>query len=120
MKVSRCATDVTVDSALSPTTKRVAVQGNPAQALTAGYAVAATSGVDNGSGVYSAVFVQNPATTPGALQDVQIDPATGQYYVSVISESANTDNNRIYVGSLSAPGVQPALIDKRRNGFDPT
>ncbi len=40
---------------------------------------------------------------------MQIDPTTGQYYVSVINESANIDNNRIYSGSLSSV-AQPTLF----------
>lgn len=61
VKVGRCATEATVDSAVSPPTETVPVQGNPTQAFTAGYAVGATSGAHNGSDVQT--FNQNGQPT---------------------------------------------------------
>jgi hypothetical protein len=62
VKVARCGTNATVDSAISPATEKIPVSGDPAQAFTAGYAVAATSGLRNGSGVQT--FDQNGKPTP--------------------------------------------------------
>jgi len=62
VQVGRCATEVTIDSATSRPTERVPSQGNPSQAFTAGYAVAATAGSHNGSGVQT--FDQAGQPTP--------------------------------------------------------
>jgi hypothetical protein len=60
---SRCATVVTINSAHSPTTERIPISGNPSQPVTAGYAVANTTG-----GAHSTTFVttfnQQGALTP--------------------------------------------------------
>jgi hypothetical protein len=51
VKVARCATEVTIDSASSPATERVPITGNPSMPLTAGYAVASTLRQHNVTGV---------------------------------------------------------------------
>jgi hypothetical protein len=51
VKVRRCATEVTIDGALSAPTERLPLPGSPSQPFTAGYAVAATSKIHNGTGV---------------------------------------------------------------------
>jgi hypothetical protein len=60
---ARCASVATIDDAHSPTTERIPVPGNPSQPVTAGYAVANTSG-----GAHSTTFVttfnQQGALTP--------------------------------------------------------
>jgi len=60
---SRCATVATIDDAHSPTTERIPISGNPSQPVTAGYAVANTTG-----GAHSTTFVttfnQQGALTP--------------------------------------------------------
>jgi hypothetical protein len=62
VRVARCATDVTVDLAISPPTERLSLSGNASQPFTAGYAVAASSGVHNGTGVQT--FNQSGQPTP--------------------------------------------------------
>lgn len=51
VKVARCSTEVTIDSAISPITERVAVPGNSSQPFTAGFAVAATVQRHNVTGI---------------------------------------------------------------------
>src|SRR5262249_20811602 len=54
------------------------------------------------------VFRQNGSTGPtGTLGSIQVDHATGEYYVSVIG--ANGEGGQIWVGSLS--GGTPTLFE---------
>ena len=62
VKLGRCATEATIDAALSAPTERLALPGDASQPFTAGYAVATTSKHGNGTGVQT--FSQNGQPTP--------------------------------------------------------
>jgi hypothetical protein len=60
--VRRCSTEVTIDSALSPPTERVSVDGNPSMPFTSGFATGSTSSTHNETGVQT--FNQQGQPTP--------------------------------------------------------
>lgn len=60
---SRCSTVATVDGGHSPTTEQIPIPGNPSVAVTAGYAVANTTGGPHGT-TFVTTFNQQGALTP--------------------------------------------------------
>jgi hypothetical protein len=60
---SRCSTVATIDSGHSPTTEQISIPGNPSVAVTAGYAVANTTGRRHGT-TFVSTFNQQGALTP--------------------------------------------------------
>ena len=60
---SRCSTEATIDGGHSPTTEQIPIPGNPSVAVTAGYAVANTTGGPHGT-TFVTTFNQQGALTP--------------------------------------------------------
>lgn len=60
---SRCSTVATIDGGHSPTTETIPIPGNPSVAVTAGYAVANTTGGPHGT-TFVSTFNQQGALTP--------------------------------------------------------
>jgi hypothetical protein len=60
---SRCSTLATIDGGHSPTTETIPIPGNPSVAVTAGYAVANTTGGPHGT-TFVSTFNQQGALTP--------------------------------------------------------
>ena len=70
VRVPRCATSVTIDTASSPLTESLSISGNPTARFTAGYAVGATPGTHHQTTVQT--FNQNGEPTPLAFDAVVI------------------------------------------------
>jgi hypothetical protein len=60
---SRCSTLATIDGGHSPTTETIPIPGNPSVSVTAGYAVANTTGGPHGT-TFVTTFNQQGALTP--------------------------------------------------------
>jgi hypothetical protein len=59
----KCSTVATIDGGHSPTTETIPIPGNPSVAVTAGYAVANTTGGPHGT-TFVTTFNQQGALTP--------------------------------------------------------